>query len=150
MLVGVALLRKTGTCLLTMVYSSRYTCVTSLNYYHIGGYRGRARDGPSCSLCQNCWGGGHKRHPLLPTGPKILHFHAVFENINSQRVGWRPLVVGAPLGNPGSATLSCEHHTIKFTYDSCISLTYFTFQTVLFLQLVENFKTIFFYNWWRI
>ena len=41
-----------------------------------------------------------------PSGPKFLHFHAVFGKIG-QIIGWRPPPLGlvpSPLENPGSAT----------------------------------------------
>ena len=42
---------------------------------------------------------------MRPTGPKFLHFHAVFGEKIGQIIGWRsPQELAPPLGNPGSAT----------------------------------------------
>ena len=64
-----------------------------------------------CKL--KCSGGSVGRKGRAPpSGPKFLHFHAVFGK-NGQIVCWRsPSGVGAPpLGNPGSATEMCKIYT---------------------------------------
>ena len=50
--------------------------------------------------------GGREGRALPPSGPKFLHFHAVFrKNWPDNRLAPPPLgLAPPPLGNPGSAT----------------------------------------------